>query len=322
DKYQWFSAPEHLTSTASYKSLDNGAFVYRHIFMDEFQEEFNVKPIQFPNETEEYIHQSISASSERYAPYISSFKKRVEEGTYVDDGSVYVRWVNDDVRYGMFAGKDFKPGDVIGIYAGLITPSSNDLEYEYIRKHNLTFRLKNETEEYIHQSISASSERYAPYISSFKKRVEEGTYVDDGSVYVRWVNDDVRYGMFAGKDFKPGDVIGIYAGLITPSSNDLEYAWEYNYLVDVKDEDGEKIAVCIDGKHSGNYMRFANHRDDNQNGGQLYVVHDDMWNVVYTAHTHIKTHEQIFVNYGQAYWNIVIVVNSDDGDESVEANFF
>nr|CAG8439754.1 8007_t:CDS:2 [Entrophospora candida]CAG8441621.1 3598_t:CDS:2 [Entrophospora candida] len=228
DKYQWFSAPEHLTSTASYKSLDNGAFVYRHIFMDEFQEEFNVKPIQFPNETEGYIY----------------------------------------------------------------------------------------------QSISASSERYAPSISSLKKRVEEGTYVDDGSVYIRWVNDDVRYGMFAGKDFKPGDVIGIYAGVITPSSNDLEYAWEYNYLVDVKDEDGKKIAVCIDGKHSGNYMRFANHRDDNQNGGQLYIVHDDMWNVVYTAHTHIKTHEQIFVNYGQAYWNIVIVVNSDDGDESVEANFF
>ncbi|CAG8684564.1 3473_t:CDS:2, partial [Scutellospora calospora] len=26
----------------------NGAFVYRHIFMDEFEKEFNVKPIQFP----------------------------------------------------------------------------------------------------------------------------------------------------------------------------------------------------------------------------------------------------------------------------------
>lgn len=229
DKYQWFSAPEYLTSTASYKSLDNGAFVYRHIFMDEFQEEFNVRPIQFP----------------------------------------------------------------------IIDP----ILKEYISKHNLMFRLKNETEEYIYKAVLTPSERYAPFISSFKKRVEEGTYVDDGSVYVRWVNDDVRYGMFAGKDFKPGDVIGIYAGVIIPSSNDLEYAWEYNYLVDVKDDNGRKIPVCIDGKYSGNYMRFANHRDANQNGGQLYVVHDDMWNVLYTAHTHIKAHEQIFVNYGQAYWN-------------------
>jgi len=31
--------------------------------------------------------------------------------------------------------------------------------------------------------------------------------------------------------------------------------------VDVKDDEGKKVRVCIDAKHVGNYMRFANHRD-------------------------------------------------------------
>jgi hypothetical protein len=38
-------------------------------------------------------------------------------------------------------------------------------------------------------------------------------------------------------------------------------AWEFNYLVDVKDENDQKIRVCIDAKFLGNYLRFSNHRD-------------------------------------------------------------
>nr|CAG8576414.1 8247_t:CDS:2 [Entrophospora candida] len=220
DKYQWFSAPEYSASTGNYKYLDNGAFVYRHIFMDEFQEEFNVKPINFPV------------------------------------------------------------------------------------KHNLEFRLKNDTSlnANLVQLILRESERHGPALTQLKQKVEEGAYIDDGRVYIRWVNDIVRYGMFAGKDFKPGEVFGIYTGLITPNLQDLEYAWEFNYLVDLKDYNDQKIRACIDAKHFGNYMRFANHKDKNQNGGQQYVMHNGIWHVLYLAQAHIKANEQIFVNYGPGYW--------------------
>ncbi|PKK71827.1 hypothetical protein RhiirC2_743887 [Rhizophagus irregularis] len=108
--------------------------------------------------------------------------------------------------------------------------------------------------------------------------------------------------MYASKTFQRRDILGVYAGLVTRQLTDLEYAWEFNYLVDVKDEEDKKIRVCIDAKHMGNYMRFANHRDTNQNGDQLYVVYNDLWHVLYIAQAEIKLHEQIFVNYGQGYW--------------------
>lgn len=231
DKYGWLPVPEHSSSAlARYKHLDNGAFVYRHIYMDEFQKEFNVQPIHYP---------------------------------------VY------------------------------------DIELaRYLEKHDLVNRLRsNETiDQNIVTNILRESERYAPFLANIKAKVEKGTFVDDESVYVRWVNDDVRYGMFAAKDFVPRDFIGVYAGMITHRLTDLEYAWEFNYLVDINDENGQRIRACIDAKYYGNYLRFSNHRDNNQNAGQLYVAYNDIWNVVYLAQSYIRPHEQIFVNYGQGYW--------------------
>ncbi|CAJ0885362.1 14755_t:CDS:2, partial [Entrophospora sp. SA101] len=81
-----------------------------------------------------------------------------------------------------------------------------------------------------------------------------------------------------------------------------ELELEFNYLVDLKDYNDQKIRACIDAKHFGNYMRFANHKDKNQNGGQQYVMHNGIWHVLYLAQAHIKANEQIFVNYGPGYW--------------------
>ncbi|CAG8774989.1 17352_t:CDS:2, partial [Dentiscutata erythropus] len=235
DKIQWISIPDHKNAE-SYLSLDNGAFVYRHIYMDEFEKEFNVKPLNFPT-------------------------------------------IDPDIA-------------------------------PYLAKHNLRARILNNSE-ISEEAASATftvSENYAPLIEDIKFKVENGTYVDDGRVYIRWVNDIVRWGMFAGRSFQPNDIIGIYAGLLTRQLYDVEYGtlgsstWEFNYLVDVVDENNEKVRVCIDGKNMGNYMRFANHRDENHNGDQLYTIYDDIWYVLYIAQDEIKLHEQIFVNYGQAYW--------------------
>ncbi|CAG8755321.1 35385_t:CDS:2 [Racocetra persica] len=229
DKISWISIPDYKNAE-SYLSLDNGAFVYRHIYMDEFEKEFNVKPLNFPT-------------------------------------------IDPDI-------------------AG------------FLERHNLRFRLLNNTEidQELVSNILSQSEKYSPIIEEIKSQVENGSYVDDGRVYIRWVNDVVRWGMFAGRSFKATDLIGIYNGLLTRQLYDVEYAWEFNFLVDVLDDDGEKVRVCVDGKHMGNYMRFANHRDSKHNGDQLYVVHDDIWYVLYVAQDDIKPHEQIFVNYGQAYW--------------------
>ncbi|CAG8628542.1 21099_t:CDS:2 [Cetraspora pellucida] len=229
DKILWISIPDHKNAK-SYLSLDNGAFVYRHIYMDEFEKEFQVKPLYFPT-------------------------------------------IDPDIA-------------------------------DYLAKHNLKSRLLNSTEhdQEVISSIMSTTEKYAPMVGEIDSRVENGTYVDDGRVYIRWVNDIVRWGMFAGRSFKAGDLLGVYTGIYTRQLYDVEYAWEFNYLMDVFDENNEKVRVCVDGKNMGNYMRFANHRDSNHNGDQLYVIYNDIWYILYIAQTDIEPHEQIFVNYGQAYW--------------------
>ncbi|CAG8682597.1 16201_t:CDS:2, partial [Dentiscutata heterogama] len=160
----------------------------------------------------------------------------------------------------------------------------------YLAAHNLRARILNNSEisEEATSSIFTVSEKYAPLIEDIKFKVGNGTYVDDGRVYIRWVNDIVRWGMFAGRSFQPKDLLGVYTGLLTRHLYDVEYAWEFNYLVDVLDENNEKVRVCIDGKFMGNYMRFANHRDTNHNGDQLYAIYDDLWLVLYIAQDEIK----------------------------------
>ncbi|CAG8453926.1 11695_t:CDS:2 [Acaulospora colombiana] len=173
----------------SYVSLDNGAFVFRHIYMDDFEKEFNVKPIHVP----------------------------------------------------------------------IIDPSVSDL----LRNHNLTYDLKNDPElnPSAVEDVVQETKNYAHAIEDLKRKVDNGTFVDDGGLYVRWVNEILRYGMFAGREFMEGEMLGVYAGLIVRDSIDNEYAWEYNYLVDVKDRNGKKVEISVDGKNFGNYLRFANHRD-------------------------------------------------------------
>lgn len=229
DRTEWITAPDHRNKE-EYLKYEQGTFVYRHIYMEDFEEVFGVKPLYFP---------------------------------IIDD--------------------DIAP---------------------YLEKHNLRARLQNSTE--LNQNtilaILRESDNYIPQVEKIKYAVGNNTFVDDGGIYIRWINDIVRYGMYASKPFHRRDILGVYAGLVTRQLTDLEYAWEFNYLVDVLDNEDKKIRVCIDAKHMGNYMRFANHRDTNQNGDQLYVVYNDLWHVLYIAQTDINLHDQIFVNYGQGYW--------------------
>ncbi|CAB4479312.1 hypothetical protein RhiirA1_427739 [Rhizophagus irregularis] len=229
DRTEWITMPDHRNKE-EYLKYEPGTFVYRHIYMENFEEVFGVKPIYFP---------------------------------IIDD--------------------DISP---------------------YLAKHNLRARLLNSTDinQSTVQALLRESDNYIPQVEKIKYEVGNGTFVDDGGIYIRWINDIVRYGMYASKTFQRRDILGVYSGLVTRQLTDLEYAWEFNYLVDVKDEEDKKIRVCIDAKHMGNYMRFANHRDTNQNGDQLYVVYNDLWHVLYIAQAEIKLHEQIFVNYGQGYW--------------------
>ena len=81
-------------------------------------------------------------------------------------------------------------------------------------KHNLRYRLQNSTElnQNTIKAILRETDNYIPKVEEVKYQVGNGTYVDDGGIYIRWINDLVRYGMYAAKPFKRRDVLGIYGG--------------------------------------------------------------------------------------------------------------
>ncbi|CAG8478303.1 5429_t:CDS:2 [Acaulospora colombiana] len=152
DKASWITVADHANSE-SYLHLDNGAFVYRHIYMDEFKQEFDIidpsiseyllkynLAFRLRNDTEldQYVVERVFLGTAYYAHFVEEQKYQVGNGTFVDDGRLYVRWVNDIVRYGMFAGQEIKGGDVLGIYSGEIMAQSNDLEYGESQTYHFT----------------------------------------------------------------------------------------------------------------------------------------------------------------------------------------
>ncbi|CAG8699353.1 1841_t:CDS:2 [Ambispora leptoticha] len=229
DRIQWIEINNPIS--LNYTLYENGAFVFKHIFLEDFKEEFDVEPLYFPE------------------------------------------------------------------YEPQVTELLANFDLQKVLRENET-----ELDKDLLENVYADTKAYAQSVEDIENKVKNGTYIDDGRVYARWVNDQLRYGMFAGRDIDKGELLGLYTGVYSTSIYDVEYAWEYNFLVKVTDENDEVIRVFIDGKHKGNYMRFANHRDENQNAESTYIIHKNQWMVIYVARTNIKAHEQIFVNYGTAYW--------------------
>lgn len=92
----------------------------------------------------------------------------------------------------------------------IIHPSVIDL----LKNHNLTYRLRNDPnlEPELIEEVFDDTQKYAHVVEDIKYKVDNETYVDDGRVYVRWINDVLRFGMFAGREFNKGDVLGLYVG--------------------------------------------------------------------------------------------------------------
>ena len=123
-------------------------------------------------------------------------------------------------------------------------------------------------------------------------------------VYVRWVNDAMGYGCFANKHFEAYEPISLYAGNLVVEGENTDYMWEYSKLaVTTTKEGGEQILLGIDGLFAGNQMRFVNHNSLSMlNVDQYYIPVDGMWYCLYVASKSIEPHEQLFVSYGEHYW--------------------
>ena len=115
---------------------------------------------------------------------------------------------------------------------------------------------------------------------------------------VRWLGQEIGYGIFAEADLACDDFIGIYTGVV--QDRDLVGSKDYTWAYPVRKEDGGKIS--LDAKFKGNELRFVNH-SYNPNSVVRYVLGlDGLWHVCYIASKEIKKGQQVLISYGTAYW--------------------
>lgn len=152
-------------------------------------------------------------------------------------------------------------------------------------------------------------EDYKPYAAN-------KTYYDDltarygaliakghvANVSIRWVSDQVGYGIFAEEDIQPGDLVVEYTGKLQRTVEDTVYSFSYPPDNKSSHFKAPLPSSChLNAMHYGNEARFANHSDD-PNLETKFVFQGGAWHIIYVAKKKIPRGKQLLINYGSGYW--------------------
>lgn len=144
-----------------------------------------------------------------------------------------------------------------------------------------------------------------PLCFFWKQRMHKKRYlplIHQGSVAdmtVRWVNDEMGYGLFTNQVLKEGDFIGEYVGKVremqrsNPDPNPYCFHYPTRWL--------SRRLFCIDSQKEGNITRFINH-SKNPNLTMDYIVESGFLRLFLLAKQEIPRGLQLTFDYGDSYW--------------------
>ena len=122
----------------------------------------------------------------------------------------------------------------------------------------------------------------------------------EAPMHLRYVNEQVGYGVMIEKDLKKGSFVGQYAGIVCPNAIESNYSWFYPTMVQLLSD--KTMLTQLDAQHTGNFSRFINH-SSYPNIDAVYVKLKDRYRIIYRANQDIEKGSQLLVNYGLGYWN-------------------
>jgi hypothetical protein len=131
--------------------------------------------------------------------------------------------------------------------------------------------------------------------SYFEKEVLEGFLP---CLSLRWVSDEIGWGVFAEQDFKATDFIAEYSGIFRRRKKEDStnaYCFECPFVR------GEPSRYLIDAKSQGGISRYINHSDTPNVVSALATV-SDLSHIVLCVREPIKKGTELRYDYGAEYW--------------------
>jgi hypothetical protein len=127
-----------------------------------------------------------------------------------------------------------------------------------------------------------------------EKKISEGY---QAPMYLKFINEIVGFGVFALKDIENNEFVGEYTGRLLTFSEAYKLSLtESGYFMGLRMRFAN---VVIDAKKSGNFARFFNHSYKPNVGVCGYNLN----HTIFITEKRIKKDEQLFINYGDAYWS-------------------
>ncbi|NGX40089.1 MAG: hypothetical protein KR126chlam1_01429 [Chlamydiae bacterium] len=130
----------------------------------------------------------------------------------------------------------------------------------------------------------------------WQNQIEEGTLP---SVSIRWIDQQVEYGLFAEETLEVGTFAGEYVGLVRKNNDHLSLS-NYLYAYPICDEIGRNYVIDA---AAGSLIRFINH-SYKPNLAPHYAFVDGLYHMILLVIAPIKKGEQLTYNYGKNYWYV------------------
>lgn len=135
------------------------------------------------------------------------------------------------------------------------------------------------------------------WLSAFyRPQIESG---EMGDLVVRWIDDRLGYGLFAGSVLAPHSYLGEYTGRVRAARFRERRSLEYGFEYPGRDRWGRRYIV--DAAEGGNEMRYINHGDE-PNCEAVAVYCEGVVRIAIRALRRIERGEQLTLDYGERYW--------------------
>lgn len=130
----------------------------------------------------------------------------------------------------------------------------------------------------------------------FQKEISEDY---EPNFSIRWIDEVLRYGVFAEADIAVGAYIGEYTGLVRKRRKRVDRKNDYCFEYTIGD--WVYNPFIIDAKDQGNFTRFINHSED-PNVESLSVYVEELMHIIFVALKPIKKDAQLCYHYGDIFW--------------------